>query len=111
MRLIIGMLHKTICIDVDGTLIFWDGPDPGSARESTSYTPNHELIRKIKEEWQGGGYTLILWSARGRDVAEKIAHELDLFAHFSLITRKPFMYVDDHFRWEERIKRIGPNDT
>ena len=75
---------KVIAVDVDGTLII-DGE------------VNAELVdycRRKKSE----GYTMILWSSRGKENAERAAKQSGLEDVFNILMSKPGYIVDDK-RW------------
>jgi len=100
---------KTICIDVDGTLIFHDGPDQGSIKRSSGkFKINVILVEQIKKWVQS--HTIIVWSARGKDIAEWAVKETGIEKYVSLACAKPSSFVDDHYRWIDRIQKINPLD-
>lgn len=72
---------RCICIDVDGTLI--QGP-----------LLNTKLV-DYAEEKRAAGWDVVLWSARGRDYAQRIAEEYDISHCFTAIIGKPGYIVDD----------------
>lgn len=100
---------KTICVDVDGTLIFHTGPDqdPGCPGGATGYTINTVLVEKIKE-WSKTSI-IIVWSARGKYIAEWAVETLELEKYVSLACAKPSQFVDDQYFWLDRIQKIDPN--
>ena len=72
---------KVIAVDVDGTLII-DGK------------VNAELVdycRRKKDE----GFTMILWSSRGKENAERAAKQSGLEGVFNILMSKPGYIVDD----------------
>ena len=85
--------RKCIAIDVDGTLLI-------------SGKLNEKLAAWITEKHQAG-FETILWSARGRDHALKVAQHFNLQGSFSAIISKPGYIVDDKgWSWIKYTKRI-----
>lgn len=85
--------RKCIAIDIDGTLLI-DGK------------LNDRLAEWIKEKHKAG-YETILWSARGRSHALKVAQHFELVPFFSSIISKPGFIVDDMgWSWIKYTKRI-----
>lgn len=73
--------NRCIAIDVDGTLI-----------------RNGRLNRKLADwakDKKEEGFDVILWTARGRAHAERVAVEHELTGHFTAIVGKPGYIVDD----------------
>ena len=72
---------RCLAIDIDGTLIC-DGH------------VNKDLIELAKQKREEG-FDVILWSARGRAYAERVARDLGIENVFSFIISKPGFIVDD----------------
>jgi hydroxymethylpyrimidine pyrophosphatase-like HAD family hydrolase len=72
---------KCIGIDVDGTLI-----------------QNGKLNRRLAE-WakvkKEAGFEVVLWTAQGKEHAEKVAQKYGIEDHFTAIIGKPGYVVDD----------------
>lgn len=100
---------KTIFIDVDGTLVFWPGKDPGVKTSTTTPEINTKLIEKIIE-WKKQGNDIIVWSAAGKVHAKWVVGYVGIEKYVDYISAKPNIYVDDNFRWCDRIERIDPNN-
>ena len=73
---------RMIAIDVDGTLIL---------HKIHINTALVEFCRQKKSD----GFSLMLWSARGREYAETIARQFGLTDLFEVILAKPGYIVDD----------------
>jgi len=73
--------QKEIFVDVDGTL-FIDG------------SLNQNLIEFLKLKKQEG-FTLVLWSARGREYAKLAAEKSGYRELFADVISKPGLIVDD----------------
>lgn len=89
----------TIYVDVDGTMVFWPGADPGEA--PIPWTPelnnwpaiNIPLVDALKA-WRGkGGRCLVIWSRAGARHARQMAQFCGLSADAYL--PKPRMAIDD----------------
>lgn len=76
---------KTLFVDVDQTLVIWDGP---------TYTPYQPHIDYIKASYVRG-HKVVVWSAGGWKWAQRIVKELELEPYISLIMAKPAWYIDD----------------
>lgn len=72
---------KCIAIDVDGTLV-------------KGGKLNSRLV-KLAVEKKEEGFDVILWSARGREHAERAVAEFGLEGVFSAVIGKPGYLVDD----------------
>ena len=84
---------KCVCIDVDGTII-----------------QNGRLNKKLAE-WasrkRDSGFEVILWSAQGKEHAEKVAAKYGIEKTFSAIISKPGYIVDDlGWSWTKYTKVI-----
>lgn len=72
---------KTICIDVDGTLI-----------------QNGRLNSRLADwamEQKAAGFEVILWSAQGKSYAQGVAKKYKIEQNFTVIIGKPGYIVDD----------------
>ena len=99
----------TIFIDVDGTLVFHDAPDPGNVANAVGDPiVNIGLVKQIKE-WHTEGKIMVVWSARGKNVAEWAIKFAKIEPYISFACGKPSIFVDDHYRWLDRIQKIDPN--
>ena len=82
---------KVIAVDVDGTLII-------------AGKPNKQLIQLLKR-YKSEGYTLFLWSMRGREhciKAAEISETTDLFEQY---LGKPGIVFDDQgWNWARQSK-------
>lgn len=72
---------KCIAIDVDGTLII-------------NGRLNQRLVNLAAEK-KADGFEVLLWSARGKTHAEKIAKRFGIEDNFSAIISKPGYIIDD----------------
>lgn len=53
------------------------------------------------------GFETLLWSAQGKDHAQKVAERFEITGHFSAIISKPGFIVDDKsWSWIKFTKRI-----
>ena len=73
---------KTICVDVDGTLISKSGH-------------LNNLILEHCEDKKAAGFDIVLWSARGRVYAEEIAKRYKIEGLFFAVIGKPGYIFDD----------------
>lgn len=76
---------KTLFVDVDDTLVMWNGH---------TYTPHLEhieLIKRFKERRQ----PVIVWSAGGYEWALRVVQELKLEQYITAVMAKPEWWMDD----------------
>lgn len=73
---------RTIAVDVDGILILH------------SIYLNTALVEYCRHK-KAEGFSLMLWSARGKEYAESIAQKFGLTDLFEVILAKPGYIVDD----------------
>ena len=73
---------RTIAVDVDGTL-----------KLQNTYL-NTPLVNYLKQK-KAEGFSLMLWSARGKEYAEQTAKQFGLTDLFEIIIAKPGYIVDD----------------
>ena len=86
-------MRKVIAVDVDGTLLRYG-------------KPNKKIIDYIKKQ-HSEGYTMLLWSARGKDHAEKAAVKCGIDKLFQVIISKPSFIIDDKgWSWIKYTRRI-----
>lgn len=114
----------TIYVDVDGTLVFWPGPDPGEAPipwhpslAPSSRHPwpaiNQPLVDRLNAWYRPHSRCLVVWSRAGALHARQVAQYCGLTAHAYL--PKPRMAIDDKPRTVQAgdpkgFEVIGPND-
>lgn len=103
--------YKTVCVDVDKTLVFDTMSkhyDPersllltyvNGAVSITPHTKNIELVKLFYKL----GYEVIVWSKTGSDWAEAVCTEVGLRPYVSTYLTKPMYYIDD----EECSKWMG----
>ncbi len=97
--------HKTIYVDVDGTLLLWPGGRPGRVPrkgESGFGAPpaiNEKLVNALKL-WKlaevDQGRTLVIWSHGGRVHAELAGRLTGLSQYVDAFLPKPRLWIDDH---------------
>ena len=95
------MAHKTIYIDIDGTLTHNGAAPWGKPRKEAI-----ELVKKLI----GGGNTIILWSARGERYVKRFADTHGLCPDYCL--SKPDLLVDDRkdIRPAEKMPVVSPEE-
>ncbi len=76
---------KTIYVDIDNTLVIWEG-------ENFYGHPEH--IESIKKFYKRG-HTLVAWSAGGAGWADHAVQSLNLESYFTLAIGKPDWFIDD----------------
>ena len=87
--------QRCIAIDVDGTLLI----------RGRLNQPLIEWVKQKKEE----GFETILWSARGKDHAAKVANHFGIGDSFDSILSKPGYIVDDlGWKWIKYTRVINP---
>ena len=87
-------ISKTICVDIDNTLIYKN-------------ELNQELVIWLKEQ-KKNNYDLILWSMQGRQYAEKVANKYNLQNLFNAIIGKPGFIIDDlGWSWTRHTKWVN----
>ena len=85
--------QKCIAIDVDGTLLI-----NGKLNQKLA----DGVLRRKKE-----GFETILWSARGKDHAFKVADHFNICDYFDSIISKPGYIVDDlGWSWIKYTKKL-----
>src|ERR1035441_5188107 len=85
LRSAIGPGTLCIFVDVDGTLIRFQGGKP---------RPNGDLVLQVKK-WKSEGALLYCWSSQGADYAQRIARQLRIEDSFSAFLCKPHVLVED----------------
>ena len=98
---------KTVCFDVDNTLIMWIKPGetvPEGAKTVTLYDelapegrtfyPHTKHIERIKD-LKNKSQLVVVWSATGVNWAEKIVRLLGLEEYVDLVMSKPDQLYDD----------------
>lgn len=90
--------HRTIAMDVDGTLILWSGPTPGSPG-SGEPKPNVALIERMMRWKALGDRDWIVWSGNGKEHAWRMVAGLGLQAHVHIVSAKPTLMLDDAPGW------------
>jgi hypothetical protein len=91
---------NSLAVDVDGTLVFWDGfPDkPGKARGKP--TPNEPLVAALIR-WKRGrpDRHLTVWSKGGIEHVRRICALCRLTPYVDVMLEKPNLLVDDSTNW------------
>ncbi len=88
---------KSIFTDVDGTLLTSLGKC------------NAPLVEWLKAR-RAEGYYMVLWSARGKQHAEEVAHRFGVAELFDAIVPKPGTIVDDlGWSWTRYTRAISKN--
>jgi len=90
--------QKVVYVDVDGTLLI-DGKC------------NNHLVA-VLTDLKAEGYELILWSARGKEHAQKAAGLTRTVGLFDIVLTKPGYVVDDKgWTWTRFVKclPLGPS--
>lgn len=86
--------NKTIAVDVDGTLI-------------NVFGDLNEAVKKYCIARKADGYTLVLWSARGKEYAERYADQYGIANLFDVIMSKPGAILDDNgWAWIKYVKWV-----
>ena len=96
----IGQKHpftKCVAIDVDDTLVI-------NERLNTA-------VVDYAKERQAAGFEILLWSAKGREHAERIADKFGIRNLFSAIISKPGYIVDDMAWSWTRYTRVVKIDS
>ena len=107
---------RTVCIDVDDTLILWEpGKFPNHSpadlitiedhHQCFNFLPHYrhiEFIRKLKLQ----GYGIIVWSRAGGQWASKVVEKLGLEDVVDLTVGKPEFVLDDLKTQKEIIGSI-----
>ena len=75
----------SIFVDVDGTLIRFQGGNP---------QPNGDLVLNVRK-WKSEGALLYCWSSQGASYAQRIARQLRIEDCFSAFLCKPHVLIDD----------------
>ncbi len=102
-------MSKVICINVDGTLIFWQGENPGRVprKGELGYgelpTINKKLIEEIKF-FKRAGSEIVIWSGGGKKHAEWACEFTGITKYVDFICSKPYLLIDDKFKWLDRVE-------
>ena len=89
---------KSICVDVDGTLISKRGI-------------LNDMIVEYCRAKKADGFDIVLWSARGRVYAEKVADRFGVRDLFTAIIGKPGYILDDiGWEWARDVVHIKYED-
>lgn len=90
----------TVFFDCDSTLIMWDMEGSPSALSFILYgktyrlVPHQKHIDKLKEH-KAEGFSIVVWSAGGKEWAEEVVKVLNLGTYVDTIISKPTYYYDD----------------
>lgn len=76
---------KTLYVDVDNTLVTWDGPN---------YTVNEKYVTLI-QQFRARGHTIIVWSQGGAEWAASVVYEFNLNSYVTACISKPDWFADD----------------
>lgn len=80
------ILHsELVCVDVDNTLVAWEG---------TTYKPMKRNIEALINHARRG-HSVIVWSAGGIAWTRRIIEELGLEKYVTVATTKPRWFLDD----------------
>ncbi len=90
-------------VDVDETLITEVNPSNKNGgymllqygETARFYSPCHKNIALMKHHKQTRGYGIIVWSANGKEWAQKVVKRLELEEYVDYIATKPKEYLDD----------------
>lgn len=106
---------KVVYVDVDDTLILWEAEkykhhedeiiwieDDTRKFPFLPHKRNIEFVRKLKLQ----GYGVVVWSAAGKDWAEKVVTVLGLVDLPNMIMSKPELCIDDILEPNRIIKSI-----
>lgn len=85
MKPIIIDSDKVVFVDVDDTLVMWNG---------ANYKPHQKHIDYVKAS-KKRGHRIVVWSAGGWEWASTIVESLGLTDYVDLIMSKPAWFLDD----------------
>lgn len=90
---------KVVCFDVDETLIYWfydeDRVDVGEIFIGDTLYQFNEIELERLRNFYNSGYEVIVWSQGGKDWAESVCVECDVYEFVDSYMTKPSFMIDD----------------
>ena len=92
--------ENLVCFDIDDTIALWNAPNKdsiqvkGKSGKCNFFTPHERHIKYLKQ-LKLQKYTVLVWSAAGKEHAKLIITALKLQKYVDIIADKPSMYFDD----------------
>jgi hypothetical protein len=108
--------RTTVFSDIDGCLILWPGPKPGSSRyyraskEKEIPKPNAKIVEYLKSK-KKEGFTIVLWSIGGAEHCRWAAKLCGIENIVDYCLAKPIIMVDDHHKWYLNPKRTWVDEN
>lgn len=102
-------LRESVFVDVDGTLLIWSEPAPGTVDIGGKPKINWKLIHRLRDWKRDTGGEIVIWSGNGKQHAQWAVEVAEIGDIVDAVHAKPRAMIDDSFEWFFRRRLYRPD--